>query len=64
MLLYGTVTWKHLSIALVVLAGLTCLFSVIKEDTWGTVACGGCAIYFGLKVGTIQRMAVVRAASA
>ena len=38
---------EAISLILAILASLVCLVTLATGDTWGTVACGGCAVLFG-----------------
>ena len=40
---------EAISLILAILAGLVCLVTLVTGDTLGTVACGGCAVLFGLQ---------------
>lgn len=40
-------SFKNVSLILAILAGLVGLVTLATGDTWGTVACGGCAVLFG-----------------
>ena len=47
-------TWHRVSLILAILAGLTCVVSLVTGNTLGIVSSGSCAVLFGLQASGVE----------